>query len=336
MKKGKKLSKHIISIIALSYVMLALVVEITVFVVSVIMRRQDGAILVVLFTLPITAVVVGVGMIYISHMSDVAMDKMTTAITRITNGDFAYRIELDESDGFGEVYENFNKMAAELSSVKTLREDYVSNFSHEIKTPLAAISGFARLLAEGTLTEEESKETLGIIVKESERLSRLSHNILILSKVENQKVVGECKEYRLDLQITDCVIMLERQWSEKNITINTDMQSVTYRGDEQLLQQVWVNLLINAIKYTPEGGEITVKLSLRNGKTVAKVIDNGIGMTEEQTTHAFDKYYQAKPTKISAGSGLGLAICKRICELVGGDIAVKSKLGEGSTFTVTL
>ncbi len=335
MKKHRSYSKHTISMIALSYIIITFIVEIALFVTGFIYGQQGRAIFVAMLVLPVSATLITAGLIYISHMSSGATDKLITAIQRLADGDFSVRIDVDGGRfGFDEVYEKFNRMAAELSSVKALREDYVRNFSHEIKTPLASINGFAKLLDEGKLSDEEKREVIGIIVNESDRLSRLSNNILLLSKVENQQLADVRKEFRLDLQIKDCIIMLAREWEEKKITINSRLESVTYYGDEQLLKQVWINLLANAVKFTPDNGEITVELVKRGGAAVVTVADNGIGLTPEQAGHVFDKYYQAG--KSTAGSGLGLTICRRICELSGGEISVESKYGEGSTFTVKL
>ncbi len=339
MKRQRKAFKYSSSVIFLIYVyiVLALIAEIAAFTANFYVDDENNALLVTLFVLPASAVVATIGTVYANRRITRVAVKISAAINQVAAGDFNVRIEPDKSDGtsFNEVYANINKMAEELASVKTLRDDYVNSLSHEIKTPIAAINGYARLLAEGGISGEEREEILSIIIKQSENLSLLSQNILLLSKVESQKVTGERKEYSLDLQIKDCIIALAPQWEDKNITISSDMQSVTYFGDEGLVRHIWLNLLSNAVKFTPEGGEITVTLSQKGGKITAVVADNGIGMTEEQAAHAFDKYYQAAD-KLTRGNGLGLAICKRICELCGGAISVKSTLSEGSAFTVEL
>ncbi len=334
--RGNRPTGYAIIIIFLLYIVLALIAEIAAFIAKSYVADDNAALVITLFVLPASAVVVTVGIIYVSHRMERDTHKLSVAINKVAKGDFTTRIDTDKREGsnFNEVYKNFNKMAAELASVKTLREDYVDNFSHEIKTPIAAINGYAKLLAEGGLTEEESKEVISIIIKESENLSHLSQNILLLSKVENQQVADGCSQYRLDLQLKDCIIMLAPQWEGKHITITSDLPNVTYFGDEKLIQHVWVNLLSNAIKFTPDGGEIMVTLAKKGDKITVKISDNGIGMTEEQAANAFEKYYQGN--KAGVGSGLGLAICKRICELSGGKISVNSRLGEGSEFTVEL
>ncbi len=333
-KKQRKI-KQIIMIIAVAYLIMSLLAEIILYYIS-ISSDYNQTINVVLFCLPASASIIGGLLFFLAFRMGNVNNKLTTAIQRISEGDYSVRIATNGKEGFNDVYENFNKMAAELSAVKTLREDYVRNFSHEMKTPLASINGFAKLLMDGDLPPEEQKKIIEIIIKESARLSRMSQNILLLSKVENQQFAGEKRKYRLDLQIKDCVIMLERDWSEKGITIHSDLQPTSYEGDEQLIQQIWVNLLMNAIKFTPRGGEITVSCVKCGEQVIAAVADNGIGMTPEQTARAFDKFYQANEQVGAAGSGIGLTVCRRICQLVGGNISVTSVLGEGSTFTVTL
>jgi signal transduction histidine kinase len=225
-------------------------------------------------------------------------------------------------------------MAEELKSVKTLREDFVHNFSHEFKTPIASINGFANLLLDGDLTEEERAQILKLIADESARLSRLSESTLLLSRVENQQFIYEKKAFRLDLQLKECVIMMESQWAKKGITINSELTPITYNGDAQLMQQVWINLLSNAIKFTPQGGCVGVSVSEADGKVKVEISDNGVGISEEALPKIFDKYFQGSKKK--DGNGLGLPICKRIVGLSGGQIDVTSKVGEGTTFTVTL
>jgi signal transduction histidine kinase len=225
-------------------------------------------------------------------------------------------------------------MAAELKSVRALREDFVHDFSHEFKTPIASINGFANLLLEGGLTEEDEKKILKIIADESARLSHLAENTLMLSKIENQQFVGESKPFRLDVQIKECIIQLAGEWEKKGIIIDSRLEQITYTGDCNLLRQVWINLLSNAIKFTPElGGKIAVRLYKSSEGIIAKVSDNGVGVAAEDRQKIFEKYYQFGH---GGGNGLGLTICKRICQICGGDIRVTSAPGKGTTFIVTL
>ena len=167
-------------------------------------------------------------------------------------------------------------------------------------------------------------------------LSGLAESTLMLNRLENQQFVGEVKPYRLDLQIKECVILLEREWSAKDLVINSELAPVTFEGNETLMQQVWLNLLSNAVKFTPHGGEIALSLSRTQNEIVVKVADTGIGMSDEVASHIFDKYYQGDKSHATRGNGLGLAIVKRIITLTGGTVSVESKENAGSTFTVRL
>ena len=225
-------------------------------------------------------------------------------------------------------------MAKELSGVQIFKDGFIHDFSHEFKTPISSINGFANLLLEGGLSDEERVQYLKIISDESERLSTLAENTLMLSRLENQQFIGEVKPYRLDLQIKECVILLEREWTAKDIDVVSDIAEAEFSGNAQLMQQVWLNLLNNAIKFTSPKGTITVSLREKSGKVTACISDTGTGMSAEVAAHIFDKYYQGDSSRATSGNGLGLAIVKRIVTLSGGTISVVSREGEGSTFTV--
>jgi signal transduction histidine kinase len=328
---------HALSMTALVFVLVLLVGELIVFIFQVI---NDNIVnvtdfnVIMLYIIPAFSAIVTAVLIYVNHRTFQISNKLIDGLSKIADGDYDVAIPYKKLDGFNGVYANFNKMAEELKSVKTLREDFVHNFSHEFKTPISSINGFANLLLEGNLSEEEQKNILRIIADESARLSQLSENTLLLSRVENQQFIGEKKNYRLDTQLKECVIMLERQWSGKNITISSELPATTYAGDEKLMQQLWINLLTNAIKYTPAHGEIKITLTQSSGDITVAIADNGIGIAEEDLPKIFDKYYQATSTR--SGNGLGLAICKRIVSLCGGEIYAESVKGEGSTFIVKL
>lgn len=258
------------------------------------------------------------------------------SLNRVADGDYSAEIKYKRRDAFSNIYLNFNKMTKELRSARNMREDFVHNFSHEIKTPLFSIQGFANLLLEGGLSEEEQKKLLQIISDEAGRLFKLADSTLTLSKLESQQLLGENKQIKLDSEINDCIILLEKEWAKKNIEISADLQPVKINGDKSLLRQVWLNLLSNAVKFTPTGGKIYVSLKRTGNFAVAVFKDNGCGIADEDLPHIFDKYYRAGSVKSVEGNGLGLAICKRICALSGGEITVKSEEGKGSEFTVAL
>ncbi len=262
--------------------------------------------------------------------------KISEAIHRISDGDYDVELNPAVLVPYAEVADEINDMATQLGSVETLRRDFINNFSHEFKTPITSISGFAHLLLEENVSEEERKEYLQIIADESDRLASFSSNTMMLSRLETQTEIPDQKPYSLDAQVRQAVILLSRQWSEKNIDMDVDLSPLTYTGNADLMMHVWVNLLNNAIKFTPEGRKITVRLEEKNGFAAVSVADTGIGMSREDLQRVFQKYYQADTSHASKGMGLGLSIAWRIAELAGGHIDVESVLGEGSVFTVKL
>ena len=254
----------------------------------------------------------------------------------IAEGDFSARVDIRGIYELVELSNSFNKMAHELSSIETLRSDFINNFSHEFKTPIVSVRGFAKLLKSNHLTEDEKQEYLDIIIAESERLAQLSTNILNLSKYENIEIVTDKAPFRLDEQIRCAVVMMEPKWATRGISININMGEIVFNGNEDLTQQIWLNLLDNAIKYSNDGGIIQVRLSGTDGLIHFTIADNGDGMDEEIKDRIFDKFYQGDTSHAKSGNGLGLAIVKRITELHGGSIEVNSEVGKGSTFLISL
>lgn len=286
--------------------------------------------------MPTLAIVITGIIIYINNQTNKFTVKFVGAFDKVAHGEFGYQLEVPKKGQFKSLFENFNKMSAELKSIQTLKDEFIHDFSHEFKTPIASINGFANLLLEGGLSEEEQRQYLKIIADESARLSTLSENTLMLNRLENQQIIGEVKPFRLDLQIKECVILLEREWSAKDIALSSDLFEAEIEGNASLLQQVWINLLNNAIKFTPEGGEINVSMSAEDNFICVSVRDNGIGMSAEVASHIFEKYYQGDSSHATRGNGLGLSIVRRIVTLSGGDVRVESKEGEGSAFIVKL
>ncbi len=266
------------------------------------------------------------------------LEKIYNSIEMLAHGNYGHKLKVGKYTVFRNLAIDINRLSEELKKVHMLRSDFVNSYSHEFKTPIASISGFAQLLLDenNNLSEEERKKYLQIIAQEAERLSKLSSNTFLLSQLESQKILADIKPYSLDEQLRRCVIMLSNQWSEKNINVTGDIDEVIFNGDEDLMQHLWLNLINNAIKFTPEGGTIEVSLKQENEKITATISDNGIGMSEEMVQRIFDKYYQGTTDKATAGLGLGLSIVYRIIILCKGRIKVKSKLGEGSTFIVEL
>lgn len=286
--------------------------------------------------MPTISVIITIVIIYFDNKTNKMAAKFAEAFEKVSHGEFGHQLEVPRRGQFRSLFENFNKMSAELNSIRTLKDNFIHDFSHEFKTPVASINGFANLLLEGGLSEEEQRQYLRIISHESARLSTLSENTLMLGRLENQQFIGEIKPYRLDQQRKECIILLENAWAEKNIAIESDLPATTFSGNRSLMQQVWVNLLSNAIKFTPAGGEISIGIFREKNCVRVRVADNGIGMSEEVASHVFEKYYQGDPSHATAGNGLGLAIVRRTVTLSGGEISLVSREGEDSAFTVTL
>ena len=268
------------------------------------------------------------------------LTKISEGMTEIAHGNFKIRIpERDKADAlseFGELERTFNRMAADLDGIEIFRNDFINNFSHEFKTPIVSLRGFARQLQCGDLSEEQRKEYIDIIVAESERLANMSTNVLLLSKLENQQIVSEKTEFYLDEQIRNSILLLEKSWSDKELELDIELDSIKYTFNEEMLSHVWVNLFSNAIKFTKKGGSITCRLTTEGDSIVCTVSDSGIGMTEETQSRIFEKFYQGDASHSAKGNGIGLNIVYRILTLANGKISVQSEYGKGTTFTVIL
>jgi signal transduction histidine kinase len=258
------------------------------------------------------------------------------ATNKVADGDFSVTVETGGIPELEELSQSFNRMTKELSSIETMRSDFINNFSHEFKTPIVSIRGFAKLLREGDLTEEEQNEYLEIIFTESERLANLSTSILNLSKYEAIEIITEKSTYRIDEQLRRAILLTEPKWSAKNLSLDIQMDEASFCGDADLTQQLWLNLLDNAIKFSNEGGNIKVSSIDSSLAIYFTIQDDGIGMDEETKQRIFDKFFQGDKSHKQQSNGLGLAMVKRIVELHGGKIIVDSSLGNGSVFTVVL
>lgn len=265
------------------------------------------------------------------------LSRLMQATQSVAAGDYAVRVEMRGARGeVAEYIRSFNKMAEELSSVALLRMDFVNTFSHEFKTPLISIRGFAKLLQNDDLTPEQRQSYTDTVVQQSERLAAMSTHILELAQYENTEIVSGKTLYSLDEQLRRCVRQQEKDWLQKGLTVEGDLDPVDYYGNEELVEHIWSNLLSNAIRFTPAGGQITVVLRQGEGEITVSVSDTSIGMDEETQRHIFDKFYRAAPYPDDRGNGLGLSIVRRVVKLCGGQVAVFSRPGNGSTFTVTL
>ena len=301
-------------------------------------------------------------------LSNVCIRKMVRPILEINEaaqnvarGNF--EVKVSEQSIMAEVSamaHNFNLMTQELAGMETFRSDFISNVSHEFKTPLSAIEGYATLLQDKTLTAQKREFYVSKILYNTRRLSTLTGNILLLSRLENQEINGSQEWFSLDEQLRQIILLFENQWTEKNLDMDIELESVDYYGNPNLLSQVWQNLIDNAVKFTEEGGRISVRLSRVASSVRVSVSDTGIGMSEEVKGHVFERFYQGDSSHSTQGNGLGLALAQRIVLLHGGSIEAESPLenpapasdtdgtspaagtdsgtqkGRGTTFLVTL
>lgn len=261
---------------------------------------------------------------------------LTRATSEVARGNFSVRVSENYDSEYGSLARNFNKMAEELSGIETLRGDFISNVSHEFKTPLASIQGFAKLLQDESLSSEDRKEYTQIIIDETSRLSKLSSNILNLTKLENQTTIGKKRRFPIDEQIRKIILMLEPEWSKKNIDLDIDLEDILYVGNEDLMGQIWQNIINNAIKFTPEGGQIKVKLFRSATGIICKISDNGPTIPPDKIDKIFEKFYQADRSRATQGNGLGLALVKRIIDLCDGKVTVENLYEGGVCFNVEL
>lgn len=265
------------------------------------------------------------------------IQKISNAFGELSGGNFDVRVSEDERlTEIREMAERFNAMTYDLSHIETLRTDFVANVSHEFKTPIAAIEGYATLLQNKTLSPEKQERYVNKILDNSRRLSSLSGNVLMLSRLENQGKISNCMEIRLDEQIRRCILMLESKWSPRSIEFDMDLSRQIYYGSESLLEQVWINIIDNAVKYSPDGGCIHITIENKPDWTVVTVADEGIGMPEDVKKYAFEKFYQGDTSHKMEGNGLGLALVKRIITLCRGEVQLESEAGKGTAVTVTL
>ena len=250
------------------------------------------------------------------------------SMDRLASGDFKTRVNagkiMRRYPDFVEVSQSFNKMAQELESTEMLRSDFINNFSHEFKTPIVSIAGMAKVLRRGNLSQQEQEQYLSAIEEEAMRLSSLATNVLNLTKVENQSILTDVTQYNLSEQIRSCILLLEPKWSKKDIELQVEFGEYSIHASQELLKQVWINLLDNAVKFTPEGHTIQVRISSGNGRITVDVVNTGSEIPPESQDRIFNKFYQADESHAAQGNGVGLAIVRRVVQLHGGTVSVSS------------
>ncbi|MGE7883955.1 envelope stress sensor histidine kinase HitS [Bacillus sp. NPDC094077] len=261
-------------------------------------------------------------------------------IQKIAKGDFSVKIRNEEKyDGeIGVLVKSINDMTDELNAMEKMRQEFVSDVSHEIQSPLTSIKGFARALQDNSLSEEKRKHYFTIIETETTRLSKLSQNLLKLTLLESEEYTPERVTYRLDQQLKQIVLNSEPLWAEKEIELDLDLEKVHITAEQESMSQVWINLIHNSIKFTPSGGTITIQLKEHEEFVEVRIHDTGIGISEEQKQHVFERFYKADSSRnrVHGGSGLGLAIVKKVVDLHQGEIKVESMERMGTEFIVRI
>ena len=262
------------------------------------------------------------------------MNDMEKVIDEVSNGNYKARVK--ETKILKEIKHNFNKMISELDSVEILRSDFVNNFSHELKTPIVSIKGYAEELKKDDLTEEEKEKYLDVIIEESNRLSSLSTNILNLSKIEKQEIVSNKNKINIGEQIRKVILMEYKKIEKNNLEIDVDIDDCYSIVNEDLMEQVWINLIENAIKFNKKNGKIFVKVKKVNDKITISIKDTGVGIDEDKINRIYDKFYTTSEKNGKYGNGLGLALTKKILNLHNGSIEANSKLNKGTEFIILL
>jgi signal transduction histidine kinase len=263
------------------------------------------------------------------------------AAKKITDGDFSVRISPTDThfsqEEFNEIADCLNKMAEELSGTETLRTDFIANVSHELKTPLAVIQNYATILSQKNLSEEERLEYSKAISDASRRLNDLITNILKLNKLENQQIAPAFECFDLGEQVSECLLMFEDAWEKKELDIDVDIEDgILVRSDKEMMSLVWNNLFSNAIKFTENGGKVSLSLSSDAEFATVRISDTGCGISTDVGMHIFDKFYQGDTSHTTEGNGLGLALVKRVIDITGNNISVESEIGKGTAFTVQM
>lgn len=264
------------------------------------------------------------------------ISRLIHAIHAVADGDFHTKINIKHPREFRELSESFNQMTDELSSIEMLRSDFINNFSHEFKTPIVSIMGFAKLLKKDNISDEERSGYLDIIISECKRLSDLSTNVLNLSKVESISVLSDTDPFPVSEQIREAILQLEQKWAKKEIGFDLHLKDCKLTGRADLLKQVWVNLIDNAVKFSPPGSKIKIQTYQKDSFFYFQICDSGIGMDTQTQEKIFDRFYQGDLSHSTEGNGLGLSLVQKIVALHHGTIQVNSEPGRGSRFTVTL
>ncbi len=301
---------------------------------------DEGELKTILIFIFLNSLIIGFGVsLGFSKFPLKPVNKIIDQTNRLASGDYRVRLEFGKLIGshpaFEEMSASFNTLAQELENTEMLRSDFINNFSHEFKTPIVSIAGFAKLLKRPEISEAERLEYAGVIEEESRRLTYMAQNVLDLTRVENQAILTDVIDYNLSEQLRSCVLLLEQTWQDKELNWDLEFAEYTVSANEELMRQVWINLLHNAVKFTPKGGNIAIAIHQSERATSVSITNSGSTVPPEAREHIFRKFYQADQSHSAEGNGVGLAIVKRIVDLHGGSVAVACE-ENSTTFTVTL
>lgn len=297
---------------------------------------HSNQIVVAVFMTALSSIVVGTVLsAFLGRIPLHPIRKLMNGLNALAAGQYQTRLHLGRFGLLHELEDSFNLTAEELQNTEMLRSDFVNHFSHEFKTPLVSMQGFARLLLREDLPKEKQREYLGIIASESARLAEMATKVLDLTRLENQSILTEVSAYNLSEQLRECLLLLERKWTEKQLEISADFAEYTVSGNAELLQQVWINLLDNAIKFATPKSTLEVSIRRAEETLIVSISDQGEVIAPAEQKRIFQKFYQSDSSHASQGNGIGLAIVRRIVELHGGEVQVEST-EERTTFTVRL
>lgn len=289
----------------------------------------------VIMSINIRAIIIGsILFLFVGKLMVNPIKKLIKATEKVAEGDFDIELESHRTDEMGILISSFNTMAKELKSIEIFRSDFISDISHEFRTPLTSIEGYTKLLKD--CSEDERREYIDIIIEETKRLSILTTNILTLNKIDNQNIPTLVEDFIMDEQIRKAILLLENKWVDKDIELEIDLENIQYQGNSSLMYQVWVNLIDNAIKFSPKCGKIEIKLYEEQGNIFFSIKDNGIGISKEDQKKIFEKFYKSDKSRNSDGNGLGLSIVKRIIEIHKGKLILESNIGMGTNIMIKL
>ena len=326
------------------FVLIAFVIQIAVLVYDYIIQRTDNkgliAILILIVILILSVICTVIDIVRRKLMVDKPVTQILEATEKIAKGDFSVRVvpshNYERYNEYDVIMENINTMAQELSKSEILKTDFISNVSHEIKTPLAIIQNYASMLQGEDLSDADKRECASRLSSASKRLSQLITNILKLNKLENQEIKPDIQEFNLSDQLAQAILEFEELFENKGLELRCEIDDIRAISSPSYLEIIWNNLISNAIKFTDTGGEVCISLSKDGSNAVLKISDTGCGISPEAGKRIFEKFYQADTSHQGKGNGLGLALVKKVIDVLGGEISVESELNKGSTFTVTL